>query len=153
MSERGAPTVMMIFLDPPDHTRVRSLVSRAFTPRRIEGLQGHIRELCARLLDPHVGAGAFDFVQDFGAPLPSMVISELLGVPEADREAVRHLIDTTFHLDPDQGMVNDIALTARIELWTYLTDLVRDRQARPATTWSRTWPPPSWARPTAPPGA
>lgn len=131
MSERGAPTAMMIFLDPPDHTRVRSLVSRAFTPRRIEGLQGHIRELCARLLDPHVGAGAFDFVQDFGAPLPSMVISELLGVPEADREAVRHLIDTTFHLDPDQGMVNDIALTARIELWTYLTDLVRDRQARP----------------------
>ncbi|MET1050157.1 MAG: cytochrome P450, partial [Acidimicrobiales bacterium] len=90
----------MIFMDPPEHGRLRTLVSRAFTPRRIDGLQPHVRDLCAQLLDPHVGAGGFDFVQDFGAQLPSMVISELLGVPDDQREAVRHAIDGTFHIEP-----------------------------------------------------
>lgn len=131
MSPDGPPTRMMIFLDPPEHTRVRSLVSRAFTPRRIEGLQDHIRELCAQLLDPYREGGSFDFVQDFAAQLPSMVISELLGVPADEREDVRHLIDTMFHLDPEQGMINDVALTARIGLWERLTALVEDRQAHP----------------------
>ncbi len=131
MTPDGPPTHMMIFLDPPEHTRVRSLVSRAFTPRRIDGLQDHIRDLCAELLDPYRDGGRFDFVQDFAAQLPSMVISELLGVPGDEREEVRHLIDTMFHLDPEQGMINDVALTARIALWERLTALVEDRQAHP----------------------
>lgn len=131
MSPDEVPTAQMIFLDPPEHTRVRSLVSRAFTPRRIEDLQPRIRELCAELLDPGVAAGRFDFVQDFGAQLPSMVISSLLGVPEVDREYVRDAIDRTFHIEPDVGMINDFSFRARIDLWHYLNGALEERRARP----------------------
>ena len=71
---------MMIFTDPPDHTRLRRLVSKAFTPRRMAVLEGEIRELCADLLDPQIGSGTFDYVQDFGARVPATVIAALLGV-------------------------------------------------------------------------
>ena len=122
---------MMIFMDPPEHTRLRGLVSRAFTPRRMAALEGRIRELCAELLDPFVGAGGFDYVQDFGAVLPSMVISTLLGVPDADRAHVHHLIDTLFYLEPGVGMINDIAFTARIELFQYISAQLEERRASP----------------------
>jgi cytochrome P450 len=122
---------MMIFMDPPEHTRLRSLVSRAFTPRRMSLLEDRVRELAAGLLDPHVGSGSFDYVEDFGAILPSMVISTLLGVPDADRARVHHLIDTMFHIEPGVGMINDVSFTARIELFEYLDAQLADRLARP----------------------
>ncbi len=122
---------MMIFMDPPEHTRLRSLVSRAFTPRRMSLLEDRVRELAAGLLDPHVGSGSFDYVQDFGAILPSMVISTLLGVPDADRAHVHHLIDTMFHIEPGVGMINDVSFTARIELFEYLDGQLADRLAHP----------------------
>lgn len=131
MSSGEMPQNMMIFLDPPAHGRLRTLVSRAFTPRRVDGLEPHIRELCALLLDPHVGGDGFDFVQDFGAQLPSMVISELLGVPEEQREEVRLAIDDTFHIEPGVGMVNDFSLEARIRLWGHLQAIISDRRANP----------------------
>ena len=134
MGSGEMPQNMMIFLDPPAHGRLRTLVSRAFTPRRIDGLEPHIRELCARLLDPHVGGDGFDFVQDFGAQLPSMVISELLGVPDEAREEVRHAIDDTFHIEPGVGMINDFSLEARIRLWGHLQAIIDDRRANPGTT-------------------
>ncbi|HEY8057817.1 MAG TPA: cytochrome P450 [Acidimicrobiales bacterium] len=127
---KGMPQ-SMIFMDPPEHGRLRTLVSRAFTPRRIDGLQPHIRDLCADLLDPHVGGDGFDFVQDFGAQLPSMVISELLGVPDDQREAVREAIDGTFHIEPGVGMINDVSLEARIRLWGHLEAIIADRRAHP----------------------
>ena len=58
---------IMIFMDPPEHTRYRRLVSKAFTPRRMAVLEEDIRRLCARLLDAQVGKSSFDYVQDFGA--------------------------------------------------------------------------------------
>jgi len=131
MGSGEMPQNMMIFLDPPAHGRLRTLVSRAFTPRRIDGLEPHIRDLCAQLLDPHVGGDGFDFVQDFGAQLPSMVISELLGVPDDQREEVRHAIDDTFHIEPGVGMINDFALEARIRLWGHLQAIIDDRRANP----------------------
>lgn len=131
MGSGQMPRNMMIFLDPPEHGRLRTLVSRAFTPRRIDGLEPHIRELCARLLDPHTGGHGFDFVQDFGAQLPSMVISELLGVPDDQREEVRHAIDDTFHIEPGVGMINDFAFEARIRLWEHLRAIIDDRRANP----------------------
>ena len=131
MTERPMPSAMMIFLDPPDHTRLRSLVNRAFTPRRVAHLEHRIRQLCRTYLDRWQDGEPFDFVQEFGAPLPAMVIATLLGVPEADQPRVRELIDTTFHLDPEKGMVNDVSLTARIELHHYLEDLVSRRRADP----------------------
>jgi len=131
MTDQPVPSGMMIFQDPPEHSRLRSLVSRAFTPRRTSGLEDHIRELCAELLAPWDGGADFDFVADFGATLPSMVICELLGVPAADRAWVKEKIDTTFHIEPEVGMVNDVSLTARIELDGYLTGLLTERAAAP----------------------
>ena len=131
MTERPMPSAMMIFLDPPDHTRLRSLVNRAFTPRRVAHLEDRIRALCADFLARWQDSEPFDFVQDFGAPLPAMVIATLLGVPEPDQPTVRELIDTTFHHDPEKGMVNDVSLTARIELHQYLEDLVAKRRTDP----------------------
>jgi cytochrome P450 len=122
---------MMIFTDPPVHTRLRSLASRAFTPRRVSQLEVKIREICARLLDPHVGSGGFDYVQDFGAQLPSMVISELLGVPSDEREEVRHHIDETFYIEPGAGMVNDRSFAAQSWMHEYLAKQLERRRQHP----------------------
>jgi len=131
MSSERIPSGMMIFLDPPDHTRLRSLVSRAFTPRRIGSLEDRIRTYCRDLLDAWPEGETFDYVQGFGAQLPSMVISALLGVPSEDREHVRQLIDLVFHLDPEHGMINDVSLTAQIELHGYLCAAIEERMRSP----------------------
>ena len=122
---------MMIFMDPPEHTMLRALVSRAFTPRRVAALEERIRGLCAELLDPHVGGGGFDFVQDCGAALPAMVIATLLGIPAEDQARAHHLIDTTFHIEEGVGMINDVSLSARIELHEYLTAQLAARVGEP----------------------
>jgi cytochrome P450 len=131
MSKEFSQPGQLIFLDPPGHTRLRGLVSRAFTPRRVNALEDHIRDLCASMLDPHVGADRFDYVVDFGAQLPSRVISALVGVPEEEREYARKLVDTTFHFEPGVGMLNDISLHAQIELYEYLGSLIDQRIAEP----------------------
>lgn len=125
------PSGQMIFLDPPEHDTLRALVSRAFTARRMSALEDRVRAICAAYLDPHVGSGRFDFVQDFGALVPSSVISTLMGVPDGDREHVRHLIDTVFHIEPGVGMVNDISFGAQIELNVYFRGQLAERRKAP----------------------
>ncbi|NOY30336.1 MAG: cytochrome P450, partial [Planctomycetes bacterium] len=73
-------------LDPPDHTRLRRLVNVVFTPRMVEGLRPDIEQTITELLDELMDRSSFDFVQDFAYPLPAIVISQMLGVPRADRE-------------------------------------------------------------------
>jgi len=124
-------TGLIIFMDPPEHTILRALVSRAFTPRRMTEMRNGVREMCAELLDPFVGSGGFDYVQDFAAQLPSRVIARLVGVPDEDREEQRRNIDEIFHIEPGVGMVNDVSLMARIRLHDYLTGLVERRLAGP----------------------
>jgi cytochrome P450 len=131
MQDEPYKTGQMIFMDPPDHTRLRALVSRAFTPRRIGQLEDRIRELCAAFLDRAGASGAFDYVEDFGARLPAMVIASLLGVPIEDQDRVRRLIDLVFHIEPGVGMINDVSFQARIDLHTYLVDQIERRQAEP----------------------
>lgn len=131
MSAKPLPTAMMIFLDPPDHTRLRTLVSRAFTPRRIAALEDRIREIATGLLDGWQPGEPFDFVQGFAARLPSMVISSLFGVPDSDQEHVRHLIDTLFFHDPERGMINDTAFMAGVELHGYLLEQLEQRVQHP----------------------
>jgi cytochrome P450 len=126
-----ASTEQMIFLDPPDHTRLRHLVSRAFTPRRVAELEGRVRAMCAGMLDPQVGGSGFDYLQDFGARLPSMVISSLLGVPDEDQETFRHTIDRLFHIEPDIGMINEISMMAGVELSRYLAGQLEQRLGSP----------------------
>jgi cytochrome P450 len=125
-------TAMIIFMDPPEHDSLRALVSRAFTPRRVSALEARIREVCASLLDPLVESGGFDFVQDFGAQVPSTVISMLLGVPDSERQEVLHYIDTMFHIEPGVGMVNHVSVGAGMWLVEYIKAKLKERQAQPA---------------------
>ena len=122
---------LMIFMDPPRHDSMRALVSRAFTPRRVGALEDRVREVCREHLDPQVGGSGFDYLQDFGAQLPSRIISSLLGVPDGDRPRVLELIDTVFYIEPDVGMINEVSLTAQIELNAYLQAQLAERRTRP----------------------
>ena len=79
------PPGVVIFEDPPQHTAHRGLLSRVFTPKKVQALEPQIREFCLRALDPLVGAGGFDFVADLGAQLPMRTIGMLLGIPERDQ--------------------------------------------------------------------
>ncbi|HSQ29010.1 MAG TPA: cytochrome P450 [Gemmatimonadaceae bacterium] len=97
-----APRGMFIFEDPPVHDLHRGLMSRVFTPRRVAALEARIRQFCARALDPFVGSRGFDFVRDLGADMPMRVISEMLGIPETDQEAVRDHIDAGLRIDEDR---------------------------------------------------
>ncbi|WP_433467760.1 cytochrome P450 [Spirillospora sp. CA-142024] len=81
---------MMLFQDPPDHTRLRSMVNKGFTPRMIGRLQDHIRRICNELIDEAAPLGECDFVERFAAPLPLYTICELLGAPLEDREKIFH---------------------------------------------------------------
>src|SRR3954451_11089052 len=112
MTDEPMESGPMIFQDPPSHTRLRGLVSRAFTPRRIGELEDRIREICCDLLDPLVGATSFDYVADFGAIVPPTVISDLVGVPAADQAELRANVDRMFHVEGDAGMRNEAAMTA-----------------------------------------
>jgi hypothetical protein len=79
----------MLFLDAPDHTRLRGLASVAFTPRRVDGLRTHIQEIADGLVDCVVQSGRADLIADFAAPMPAIVTAELLGVPVADHEQLK----------------------------------------------------------------
>jgi cytochrome P450 PksS len=75
----------MLDLDPPDHTRLRALVHKAFTPRRVEEMTGRIKELTDELLDAALARGRMDLIRDYALPLPTTIIAEMLGVPARDR--------------------------------------------------------------------
>jgi cytochrome P450 len=116
--------------DPPDHTRLRRLVSRAFTPRRMEALRPRIQEIADELLAVFLPRGHADLVTEFAQPLPMTVIAELLGIPAADREEFARL--TNIYAGVDEGDVARIpgALTA---VRGYLSVLIEDKErAAPA---------------------
>lgn len=122
---------MLLFLDAPEHDVLRSLVSSAFTPRRIAALSDTIHGICAEYLDPQIGSGGFDYIADFGAHLPSRVISEILGVPAADRPRMLELINQSFHHESGSGMVNDVTIAANREIRTWIVAALTERRARP----------------------
>jgi cytochrome P450 len=86
-SEEAAPS--MLFVDPPDHTRLRTLVNKAFTPAAVERLRPRVEVIVAGLLERVAGAGAMDVVEDLAYPLPVTVICEMFGVPDADWDRFR----------------------------------------------------------------
>jgi len=128
--DEGALTPSMLFMDPPDHDRLRRLASKAFTPRAVERLSPRIREVVDSLLDRARERGAFDVVADLAYPLPVTVISEMLAIPEADRHALRRWsLDLIYTLDP---MLSVEALAraqrAGAEFRAYLRELIGDRR-------------------------
>jgi cytochrome P450 len=122
---------MIIFMDPPRQTRLRRLVSGAFTARRIAELEHTIRALAASLLDPIVEVGHCDFVRQFAALLPIEVISTMVGVPPEDRTTVREWTDEALSRDPDTPEIPAAALNAAAHLFRYFIDLVGERRTRP----------------------
>jgi cytochrome P450 len=93
------PPGIFIFEDPPNHQLHRGLMSRVFTPRRMAAIEPKVRAFCARSLDPLVGSGGFDFVEDLGRQMPMRTIGMLLGIPESDQEAIRDRIDAGLRLE------------------------------------------------------
>jgi len=93
------PPGSIIFEDPPNHDLHRGLLSRVFTPRKMNAIEPKVREFCAQTLDPLVGEGGFDFIRDLGAQMPMRTIGMLLGIPEQDQEALRDVIDDGLRLE------------------------------------------------------
>jgi cytochrome P450 len=116
------PPGTLIFEDPPVHTIHRSLLSRVFTPRRVAALEPQIREFCARSLDPLAGVGGFDLIADFGAQMPMRVIGMLLGIPEADQEAVRDRADANLRTEAGQPMQVESELVLGSEMFAEYID-------------------------------
>jgi len=93
------PPGSIIFEDPPGHDLHRGLLSRVFTPKKMNAIEPKVREFCARTLDPLVGSGGFDFIADLGAVMPMRTIGMLLGIPEQDQVAIRDQIDEGLRLE------------------------------------------------------
>ena len=125
----GGP--LIIFMDPPRQTRLRNLVSKAFTPRRIAELEPQIRAIAAQHLDPLVGRERCDVVKEFTAKLPMDVISALLGIPPADRDSVRGWSNDILHRDPGNPDPPQRAIEAMGRLHEYFGAAVDERRRRP----------------------
>ncbi|MFI9611960.1 cytochrome P450 [Streptomyces sp. NPDC052023] len=128
--ERESMMSNMLRSDPPDHTRLRRLVSKAFTARRVAGLRPRIQEITDRLLDEVAPAGRAELVGDFALPLPVIVISGLLGVPVDDQYDFQRWTDDMLlrgERMPDPVVVNE----AWRKMRAYLTTLLDSKRARP----------------------
>ena len=126
-------TSSFIAMDPPMHGRMRGLVARAFTPRRVEKLEPDIRALARAHLDRALAEGSdMDLIADLAGKLPMDVISELMGVPPADREELRRLADLVLHREEGNIDVPVAGMQASLTLVGYYADMVAERRRRPA---------------------
>ena len=121
---------MIIFMDPPGHRHMRSLLNKVFTPRAIQAQKGMVTEKVEKYLS-RVDPDNFDAVQDFAAPFPVEVITTMLGVPEEQAQQVRHWIDESLHREPGQIEVSEKGMQANIEAAMFYYDLVAKRRAEP----------------------
>jgi len=99
-SKFDMPGGVMMFQDPPEHTRLRGLMSRVFTPRRMAEVEDQIRRYCVRCLDPLVGSGGFDIIAELASMMPMRVIGMLLGIPESEQISVRDANDANLRTKP-----------------------------------------------------
>ncbi|MET8448634.1 cytochrome P450 [Streptomyces sp. NPDC005209] len=123
----------MLDLEPPDHTRIRRLVSKAFTPRTVEQLKPYVADLAGELVDRLVEAGGGDLLTDVAEPLPVAVIAEMLGIPEADRAPLRPWsadICGMYELNPSEDAASR-AVRASVEFSEYLRELIAERRKEP----------------------
>ncbi|WNM29116.1 cytochrome P450 [Streptomyces sp. Li-HN-5-11] len=123
----------MLDLEPPDHTRIRRLVSKAFTPRTVERLGPYVRGLANELVSALVEAGGGDLLADVAEPLPVAVIAEMLGIPESDRAPLRPWsadICGMYELNPSEEAARR-AVRASVEFSEYLRELIAERRKQP----------------------
>src|SRR5262245_48423759 len=133
MGGTGDGGQFMLQQDPPNHTRLRKLVSKAFTPRAVERWRPRVREIVAELLEPALDAGRFDLVAGLAYPVPSMLICEMLGVPSTDRDRftgwtalATHLLRGVFLTGPERTRAEEAAGS----LATYFQELIASRRGR-----------------------
>ena len=120
----------MLDLDPPDHTRLRSLVHRAFTPRLVEQMRGRIQSLADDLLDAARGRGGMDLIRDYALPIPTTIIAEMLGVPDGDRHRFHRWSRSIVAASPSGwGMLK--AIPSAMAFLRYIRRLVASRRADP----------------------
>lgn len=127
----ATPLPMMISMDPPKHTRVRQIVSKVFTPRRVSELEPTVREITRRRLEGLEPGDQIDLFERLASSMPMDVISAMLGVPEADRDRVRHLTNTFMHREPGTLEIPRIAQEASAQIHQYFVEFIQERQARP----------------------
>ncbi len=124
-------SALIIYMDPPRHNRYRALVSKAFTPRQIQDLEGEIRRIAAGYLDRLVGRERFDVVQDFTARLPMDVISAMLGIPESDRLFVQESSNAILHREPGNPNPTREAIESSGRVMEYFQAQIEERRAKP----------------------
>ncbi len=123
---------MMLTMDAPDHTRYRSLVNRGFTPRMINALGPHIREMVTKILEPALERRDCDFVTDVAAELPLQVIAEMLGVPYEDRHKLFEWSNRMIgSKDPEYAVSQEKVQQAAIEMYMYSNELAKKRREEP----------------------
>ena len=136
-SQVPAPRHWFLFLDPPSHTKLRTLISRSFTPRSVAGLEPRIRQLSRELLDRAIDHGEMDLAAEFSVPLPMMVIAEMIGIPGADWPQFKRWSDVILKISyarsGDEGaarVLSEFEATT-VEMNAYLTDMIEQRRASP----------------------
>jgi cholest-4-en-3-one 26-monooxygenase len=124
--------LMMINMDPPQHTRQRGFVNRGFTPRIIGQMEEHITQICSSLLDDVTCSGTADFVTEIAAPLPTQVICELVGAAAEDRDRIFQLSNRVVGFDdPEMTASPADQMEALTEMYAYAGELAESRRRQP----------------------
>jgi len=132
----ASKTMSFLAMDDPDHLRLRTLVSKGFTPRRIRELEPRVTEIARRHLDTMLdkaasgGTPTIDYIAEFAGKLPMDVISELMGVPEADRDRLRAMADGVMHREDGVTDVPASAIEASINLIVYYQEMIAERRRK-----------------------
>ena len=121
-------TMSFLALDPPTHTRMRSLVGKGFTPTKVGAMEERIRQITLEHLLPALEQGTFDFIEDFAGKVPMDVISELMGVPVVDRSELRRLADLVLHREDGVYDVPQEGMEAALTLVVYYQEMVDQRR-------------------------
>jgi cytochrome P450 len=124
------PQKSIIFMDPPDHRHMRSLLNKAFTPRAMQAQKESVIEVIEKYLGA-IKSDEFDLVQDFSGPFPVEVITRMAGVPEEYSQQVRHWIDASLHREPGQIDFNEANMKANLDSAVYYYNLIQERRAEP----------------------
>ena len=121
----------IIMMDPPEHDRLRALVSRVFTPRAVTALEPMVREVITSFLAPLEDRDTFDVVEEFSAPFPVEIITRMLGVPEGERQQIREWLDLSLHREHGQMEPTPEGIEAGIAAGTYYYRLLAEKRQHP----------------------
>ncbi len=131
-AEQAGVLPMLVTTDPPEHTKLRKLVNRGFTPRVIASLEDSVRQTARRVVAAVAPKGACDFVEEIAALLPLKIICDMMGIPEADDHRMFELSNVILGIgDPEYGVTMDVLMSAAVELSQYAQALGEERMAAP----------------------